>query len=137
MGDLSEHFSYWEFQDPHTKVAKVDNRLVVGLELIRRVFGKPVQITSGYRSPEHNREVCGAHHSTHMQGIAADIVIEGVNVWQMYIAAEQVPAFAGGGIGVYPEDGHLHVDVREARARWALLGGEEIGIDQALRRVMS
>lgn len=43
------------------------------LDPLRRAYGRPILVTSGYRSPELNRAVKGAVGSQHMQGRAADI----------------------------------------------------------------
>jgi uncharacterized protein YcbK (DUF882 family) len=37
------------------------------------LYGKPIIVTSGYRSPEVNRSVNGATSSQHVLGEAADI----------------------------------------------------------------
>lgn len=43
------------------------------LDPLRRRWGRPIIINSGYRSPELNEAVGGAPHSQHMRGEAADI----------------------------------------------------------------
>ena len=43
------------------------------LDPLRRFWGKPLQVTSGYRSPEVNLGVGGTENSQHMRGQAADI----------------------------------------------------------------
>lgn len=43
------------------------------LERVRNIFGKPIVVTSGYRSPELNPLVGGSENSQHMKGEAADI----------------------------------------------------------------
>ena len=42
------------------------------LEEVRALLGKPVLVSSGYRSPSVNRAVGGAANSAHMLGCAAD-----------------------------------------------------------------
>lgn len=42
------------------------------LERVRALLGKPILVSSGYRSPLVNRAVRGAAHSAHMLGCAAD-----------------------------------------------------------------
>lgn len=48
--------------------------LASGMERVRNLLGVPVQITSGYRSPEVNAAVGGASSSQHVQGLAADFI---------------------------------------------------------------
>jgi len=50
----------------------------------------------------------------------------------MYELAERVTAFREGGIGVYPERGFIHVDIREGRARWGHLGGKYVSLEEAM-----
>ena len=52
----------------------VDNLrlLAAGLERVRELTGYPLEISSGYRSPELNRRVGGAKTSQHTLGLAAD-----------------------------------------------------------------
>lgn len=45
------------------------------LQPIRDLWGKPIFITSGYRSPILNRKVDGASNSAHMSGCAVDITV--------------------------------------------------------------
>ena len=46
------------------------------LDLLRERWGKPIVVTSGYRSAELNRMVGGVATSQHTKGEAADIVAE-------------------------------------------------------------
>lgn len=43
------------------------------LDIARSYAGVPFVITSGYRTPEHNRAVGGVEKSQHTKGIAVDI----------------------------------------------------------------
>lgn len=43
------------------------------LDPLRELFGKPILVSSGFRSHELNRSVGGASSSQHMKGEAADI----------------------------------------------------------------
>ena len=44
------------------------------LQPLRDAFGKPIRITSGYRSVEVNKAVGGSKNSQHLKGKAVDIV---------------------------------------------------------------
>lgn len=82
---LSPHFKLKEFTDnsrgfSNEPPADVIERLrwlcVFVLEPIRKQFGVPVRITSGYREPDLNKAVHGATRSAHMgkdSRCAADI----------------------------------------------------------------
>ena len=100
----------------------VDEALTVVLQCIREHFGKPVTITSGYRTAVHNAAVGGAKSSQHLLGRAADIRVAGVSVENVAAYAESLmPDW--GGVGRYPvkagrATGWVHVDTRADKARW-------------------
>lgn len=118
---MSEHFSSNEF-DCHGSgcctETIINEKLVEYLEKIREHFGKPIQITSGYRCVRHNSNIGGATGSRHSKGDAADIVITGVTPREVAKYAESVGIK---GIGLYETsaDGHfVHIDTREAKSFW-------------------
>ena len=45
------------------------------LQPLRNMYGAPIHVTSGYRSPAVNKAVGGARNSQHMLGEAADITV--------------------------------------------------------------
>ena len=47
-------------------------KLLTALNRFREVWGKPMIVTSGYRSPAHNALVGGAKRSNHMKCLAGD-----------------------------------------------------------------
>lgn len=75
MGDLSAHFSRWEFADRRAGEAfySPPSELVERLEVVRRGIGRPLPIVSGHRSAATNRAVGGARRSFHLSGRAVDI----------------------------------------------------------------
>ena len=105
-----------------TDTVMVDETLTVVLQCIRDHFGKPVTITSGYRTAAHNAAVGGAKSSQHLLGRAADIRVQGVSVEDVAAYAESLmPDW--GGVGRYPVKagraaGWVHVDTRAEKARW-------------------
>ena len=115
---LSPSFRVREFACKGSDVVLIDDELVVLLQCIREHFGKPVHITSGYRTAAHNKSVGGAAYSQHLYGRAADIRVQGIPVEQLAAYAETCLPGTGG-IGRYPAKGFVHVDVRKAKSRWA------------------
>ena len=105
----------------------IDEGLVVLLQCIREHFGKPVHITSGYRTAAHNAAVGGSKSSQHLLGRAADFYVEGVDVATVAAYAETLLP-ARGGIGRYPKDaahskrrtGWVHIDTRAGKSRWKM-----------------
>ena len=74
---LSPNFKVREFACKGSDVVLLDDELVVLLQCIREHFGKPVHITSGYRTAAHNAAVGGSKSSQHLLGRAADFHVEG------------------------------------------------------------
>jgi len=133
MGDLSKNFSRHEFECRCCGRAEINQRLVDALQELRDLAGLPVRVISGYRCPEHNQAIGGATRSQHLLGTAADIVVSGMIPAGMCRLAEDIEAFHNGGIGVYPDKGFIHVDVRDGRARWGQLGGKYVAFGKALK----
>lgn len=53
-------------------LANLRNVLIPGMQAVRVILGKPVHITSGYRSPSLNAIIGGSPNSQHVSGHAAD-----------------------------------------------------------------
>jgi len=82
--NLSPHFTLAEFTASQTAARRgivntpppeVLARLKVtaaGMEKVRAVLGKPVTVSSAYRSPALNKAVGGAKNSAHVEGWAVD-----------------------------------------------------------------
>lgn len=82
-------------------VVMIDESLVVLLQCIREHFGKPITITSGYRTAAHNAAVGGAKSSQHLLGRAADIQVQDTDPLAVAAYAESLmPGW--GGVGRYP-----------------------------------
>ena len=87
---LSPNFKVREFACKGSDVVLLDDELVVLLQCIREHFGKPVYITSGYRTAAHNAAVGGSKSSQHLLGRAADLHVEGVPVAAVAAYAENL-----------------------------------------------
>lgn len=122
---MSKNFSVREFRcKDDSDPVFVDMDLVKLLQQIRDHFGKPLTITSAFRTAAHNKNVKGATYSQHCYGKAADIRVQGVSVEDVADYAETLLKNTGG-IGRYPVKkgrpaGWVHVDVREVKSRWAM-----------------
>jgi len=76
-----------------------------------------IEVISGYRSPWSNeflrRRSCGvARYSLHMQGMAIDIRIPGIDTSYLH---ELALSLSRGGVGYYPGPDFVHVDVGPVR----------------------
>lgn len=112
---LARHFKVKEFACKDlSPVVFIDEYLWNVLDILRHKIGKPVIITSGYRTPEWNKKCNGAKYSYHMRGMAADIRVNGMTPKQVAnILDEIVPDECG--IIVYKS--WVHFDVRESKYR--------------------
>lgn len=91
------------------------------LQALRTMVGKPMVLTSAYRSEAHNKRVGGAADSMHRcpdrngwRGSAFDVRMENHDPIAFEEAAKRC-GFAG--IGHYPKKGFMHIDTGPAR-RW-------------------
>lgn len=94
-------------------VACLKPSLVRVLKRVEREFGKPVVITSGYRSPSRNSNARGAKNSLHIYCAAADIQIEGVSKWDLASYLRSMPG--RGGVGTYCHTKSVHIDIGPKR----------------------
>lgn len=107
---ITPHFRWREFtQTPHLTqrhILAIRCLCYYVLEPLRRELGgRPLVVTSGYRTPAHNEAVGGAAHSQHLYAEAADIIVEGDKI-EAAMKALHVGAFK---VGIYPD--HLHVSI--------------------------
>lgn len=76
MEKLSKHFDWHEFGVSHATdfMIKMNIKSLVRnvMEMIRLEYDMPIYITSGYRTPGHNKGVGGAVNSQHLYGEACD-----------------------------------------------------------------
>lgn len=113
---LSTNFRVREFAcNDGSDPVFIDTELVAVLQKIREHFGKPVTITSAYRTPSHNSKEGGTTYSQHLYGKAADIKISGVTPKKVADYAKTLLKNYGG-IGIYGS--FTHIDVRDNCSRW-------------------
>ena len=78
-------------------------------------------IISGYRTVPYNKRCGGSKKSQHLEGIAADIRVKGVEPQEVADVIESLISDGRcleGGIGVYPSQNFVHYDFRGDKARW-------------------
>ena len=70
-----KYFTLDEFSSPDLPNSGInmDSTLLDLLDTLREHYGKPLRITSGYRTKEHNEAVGGVPNSSHLRGYAVDI----------------------------------------------------------------
>jgi len=131
MGDLSYNFSKSEFRCKHCNNLIVKPDLVSSLQELRDIVQRPIIITSGYRCKKHPESIRNPN-SYHCKGMAADIIIEGLTVKEMYEYTLKIQRFKFGGIGLY-DTGIIHVDIRPTLSRWGFIDGNYVSISSIMK----
>lgn len=110
---LARHFKVREFacQDG-SQVVFIDDYLYAILDILRHKLGKPVIITSGYRTPWWNAKCNGAKYSYHMRGMAADIRVDGMSAKEL---AKELDKIVPNGCGIIVYNTWVHFDVRDGK----------------------
>ncbi len=119
------HFTPVEMSSRVDGSILIDPKFLDWLECVRAEFGRPMPVSSGYRTAEQQKQLTGRTDGAHVAGQAADILCFGE-------AAERLERIAigkhvlGRGIsqaaGTEPRHRYLHLDlwtVRTARMVWS------------------
>lgn len=121
---LSPHFTVEEFIRSDVAIRKgiynfppadvLENLRVLAakLEAVRAILGRPVLVSSGYRSEELNAAIGGSKTSKHMTGLAADIECPAFGTPFMVFDAlrEQKTALGYDQLILeFPPDGWVHI----------------------------
>lgn len=61
-----------KYEDLSQELKNNLDKLLIALNLFRAAYGKPMYVSSGYRSPEDNKAAGGANKSNHMLCLACD-----------------------------------------------------------------
>ena len=86
------------------------------LEEARKRFGKPIRITSAYRSPAYNKRINGVSNSTHVKFNAVDLVTDSPAALYLVLLNLRRDGFFKGGLGLYRS--FVHLDTRGHNATW-------------------
>ena len=110
---VGQHFKVKEFAcKDGSQVVFIDSYLVSILDILRNQVGKPVIITSGYRTPEWNTKCGGAKYSYHMRGMAADIRVDGISAKEL---ADKLNEIVPDECGIIVYKNWVHFDVRTGK----------------------
>lgn len=116
MGDISKDFNRSEFEcSCGCGFKTVDVELINVLQILRDAFKASITINSACRCEKHNKEIGGSKNSKHKQGIAADIVVDGVSPEVIYKHLDDI-YHNKYGLGNYLT--FTHIDSRSKKARW-------------------
>lgn len=104
------HFTREEMSCKHCGKAPMSATFMDKLEDLRKVYGRPMVITSGYRCPEHNSQVSNTGLTgPHTTGRAVDIAVRGADAHELLGLAMERGFF---GIGINQKGGarFIHLD---------------------------
>ncbi len=116
----------------------IDPKLIDALTELRDKLmmspSDPIELLSGYRSSDSNTMLArvnknAAKNSYHMKGQAADIRIPDMNSSALEAVAKTMQK---GGVALYPDSGHVHVDTGPVRG-WSVIRGREAGVHESRR----
>lgn len=113
------NFSESEFRCKETGEIDMDEDFLARLQSLRTEFGKPMVITSGYRSPRHSIERKKTAPGTHSTGKACDIAVGGAAAHELISIALRL---GFNGIGVSQKgtgSRFIHLDTMPRRAVWS------------------
>ena len=70
-----KYFKLEEFDssDEPGSGAKMHKEILHMLDAVRKEYGKPIKINSGYRTEARNKKIGGVPNSSHLKGLAVDI----------------------------------------------------------------
>jgi len=104
-----KYFSPYEFDSPDAPASgyKMDIVLIYFLVEIRRLINIPILISSGYRTLAHNENVKGEVNSSHLKGLAVDILCKDNR--ERYLLLFYALMLKIKRIGIYKK--HIHLDI--------------------------
>ena len=112
---LIDHFKYSDFAcKDGSKVFLVHPKILILTEVLRRVWDRPIIITSAYRTPQHNEDVGGSETSFHLVGEAIDFLLPKNDKFEFVDLCEKIFPFCIANI----YRGYVHCDLGKRRHGW-------------------
>ena len=109
------YFKLEEFDSPDElgSGCNMSQEILSMLDAARKIYGKPMRITSGFRTKTHNKKVGGVESSSHLKGLAVDIACsESRNRFDMIRALLEVGFKRLGVAGTF-----IHVDIDKDKSQ--------------------
>lgn len=108
--NYAPEFTHDEFACKHTGECEMREDFMDALHRLRMHYGKPMVITSGYRSPRHPIEASKQKPGAHTMGIACDIAVSGENAMALLHLA-LAHGFTGIGVNQRGSSRFIHLDM--------------------------
>lgn len=106
---LYPNFSEWEFRCRHCGRVEMRPQFLERLQMLRTAYARPMQITSGYRCPDHPVEKAKAAPGAHASGCAADVAVHGAAAHELLRLAFHF-GFTGIGVQQRGDKRFIHLD---------------------------
>lgn len=113
------NFKQSEMRCKQTGECEMDQDFMTRLQAVRTEYGRPMIVSSGYRSPRHTAERKKKVPGTHAQGKAVDITCIGEQAYEI-VRIALLHGFTG--IGISQKEGlerYVHLDTGARKAIWS------------------
>lgn len=104
------HFTEAEMRCRETGECRMDDAFMAKLDELREAFGKPLTVTSGFRSAAHSIERKKDRPGVHTTGTACDFGVSGADAYRLMFLAMQM-GFRGIGVQQKGTGRFVHVDM--------------------------
>lgn len=124
LDELTVTSQPWPNRPNTLEIVNLTRLVALVLDPLRVRLGKPIKVTSGYRSPVVNEAVGGAASSQHVRGEAADIKVAGMTPTEVARAIRSLALPVDQCIIEYDDGaggGWVHVSCSLARTRGEFL----------------
>jgi len=111
-----KNFTEEELACNHCGENKCQDKMVSLLQKLRDDVNFPIKISSGYRCPAWNKSVGGHPNSSHMEGLAIDILCSGQKALTIVEAGIRL-GFTGVGISQKKGQRFVHLDVKPTTSK--------------------
>ena len=109
-GKYEPEFTKEEFDCKETGENEMRPEFMDALHRLRIAYGKPMVVTSGYRSPRHSIEARKYKAGAHAKGIACDVAVSGDNAMELLHLA-LAHGFSGVGVNQKGSSRFIHLDL--------------------------
>ena len=120
-GNVGSYSGYGQRNGMFLASSDVDNscmspKLMSAIASFERQFGRKIVVSSGYRDPIRNIIADGQDSSYHMNCMAVDFFMPGIDKGSLIAFAKRNPLV--GGLGCNPGHQFIHIDVRDRPRGW-------------------
>jgi uncharacterized protein YcbK (DUF882 family) len=115
---LYPNFSEVEFRCRHCGKAEMKPEFLAKLQELRLAYGRPMNVSSGYRCPDHPIEKAKPEPGMHATGLAADVAVTGTDAFEIVRLGLQL-GFTGLGVQQKGVGRFIHLDIRKTPMVWS------------------